>query len=293
MKQPIELRRLRDFGQIINDSFTFLKDNFKPMMQPLLVICGFFIVLGTISSVFTYMNMSTFFNFSFKSTAFQSQEQSIQYIISAFITAFIAILTQSFIHLVTMCYISVYLQKNNETPTLFEVWDYFKFYFLRVLGSSIVIAILGGFAFLFCLVPGFYLLPILYLIIPIIVIENSSLGYAFNKSFRLIKGQWWTTFGVIFVFGVIIYVANLIASIPVSVITMGGKFLTLKSFKLPLVIIFSALSNLLLLVYALPTIAICMCYFSLNEEKEGTGLLNRIDRFGKGNDGPTLPKEEY
>jgi hypothetical protein len=36
-----------------------------------------------------------------------------------------------------------------------------------------------------------YLSPILALILPIMVMENTSFGYAFNRSFVLIKENWW------------------------------------------------------------------------------------------------------
>jgi hypothetical protein len=291
MKQPIELRKVRDFGQTINDSFTFFKENLKPLLKALFVICGFFIVIGCISTASTYLNMSSFYGMD--SNRFDSAKP-MAYIINVLINAFIVLLTQAFIHLTTLCYISVYLEKNNTTPTLPEVWGYFRYYFFRVLGSSIVIFLLLMTGFVFCVIPGIYLMPIVYLIIPIIVIENSSFGYAFNKSFRIIKENWWMVFGVIFIMSLIISISGSIASIPLTVIGMGGKFLSLKSFQLPLIIIFSILHNMIMLAYALPAIAICMCYFSLSEQKDGTGLLGRIDRIGKDNDdAPPLPSEEY
>jgi hypothetical protein len=292
MKQPIELRRLRDFGQIITDSFTFLKENFKPLFIALLITCGFFIILGTISSVFAYMKMTSVFTFDLNS--YNAQAYSVSYILSIIINAFILILTQAFIHLITICYISVYIQKNNTQPTLAEVWGYFKFYFFRVFGSGILLIILSAIGFMLCIIPGIYLMPIFYLIIPIIVIENTSFGYAFNKSFRLIKDNWWLVFGVIFITSLIVSIAASFVSIPISVITVGSKFLSLKSYTLPLLIIFSTLRNILNLAYALPAIAICLCYFNLAEQKEGTGLLDRIEKLGKNNDdNSSLPAEQY
>jgi len=292
MRQPIELRKLRDFGQIINDSFTFLKENFKPLFKSLFIICGFFILISTVSTVFTYMNMSTTFNLDMNS--YDAQSKPVAYFISVLVSAFILILTQAFIHLVTLCYISVYLQKNNTTPTLAEVWGYFRYYFFRVLGSGILIFFILMIGFMLCFIPGIYLGPISYLIIPIIVIENSSFGYAFNKSFRLIKNNWWLVFGVIFIMSLIVGVASSIVSLPISFITLGDKLLSLKGFKLPLIIIFSVLRNILLLAYVLPAIAVCLCYFNLAEEKDGTGLLDRIGKLGLSNDDQTtLPAEEF
>jgi len=293
MKQPIELRRLRDFGQTINDSFTFLKENFKPLFRILFVICGLLILISTVSTVFAYLNTSSLF-IRFDPNSYESSSKPLAYLVSMLISAFVLVLTQSFICLATVCYISVYLQKSNNTPTLAEVWGYFKYYFFRVLGASIIIFLLFVAGFVLCLIPGIYLIPPLYLIIPIIVIENSSFNYAFNKSFRLIKNNWWMVFGVIFIMSLIIAVAGSIIGIPVTVITLGNKFLALKGFTLPLIIFFSVLRNLLLLAYVLPSIGVCLCYFSLSEEKEGTGLLDRIGKLGQtNNDQAGLPSEEY
>lgn len=292
MKQPIELRRMRDFGQIINDSFTFLKENFKPLFKSLFIICGFFILIGIISTAFTYMNISTVFTLDMNS--YDAQSKPFAYFLSAFVSAFILLITQAFIYLVTLCYISVYLQKNNATPTLAEVWGYFRYYFFRVLGGSILIYFILIISFLLCVIPGIYMFPIVYLIIPIIVIENSSFGYAFNKSFRLIKNNWWLVFGVIFIMSLIVGVASSIVSLPITIVTLGDRFLSLKGFRLPLIIVSSVLRNLLLLAYVLPAIAVCLCYFNLAEEKDGTGLLDRIGKLGKsGDDQSTLPTEEF
>ncbi|HXU28788.1 MAG TPA: hypothetical protein VN698_16280, partial [Bacteroidia bacterium] len=117
-----------------------------------------------------------------------------------------------------MCYISVYLQKGNVTPTFEEVWGYFKYYFFRVLGSGIVMAFLILIGALLCIIPGIYIANVFYLVIPIIVIENTSFGFAFNKSFRLIKDNWWFVFGVVFVTNLIVGVASSFASIPITVL---------------------------------------------------------------------------
>lgn len=291
MKQPIELRRLRDFGQIINDSFTFLKVNFKPLFRSLLSLCGILIIISTIATIAQYLNMSNVFAVNrFTGGDFNS----FSYVISAFLSAFALVLTQSFIHLVTLCYISVYLQKNNTPPSLAEVWGYFRYYFFRVLGSGILVFLLLGIGFILCIIPGIYIMIPIYLVIPIIVMENASFGYALNKSFRLVKNNWWMVFGVIFIMGLIVGVASSIASIPITLITVGNRLLPLKGFRIPLIIIFSILRNVLLLAYVLPAIAISLCYFSLSEEKEGTGLLDRIETIGKKNESePGLTTEEY
>ena len=293
MNQPIELRKSRDFGQIINDSFTFFKENFKPLTTALLIITGLFLIAGTISNVVSSLSMIDMYSSNIdNSQIFESH--SVSYIITVLVNALILMLTQTFIHLTTLCYISVYLQKGNKQPTFAEVWGYFKYYFLRAIGSGLLIVVLICIAFVACIIPGIYLTPIFYLIIPIIVIENASFKYAYNKSFRLIKENWWFVFGVIFVMGLIIGMAAGIVSVPMTIIAAGSKFFSLKSFTVPVLIVFSTLRSLVTIAYALPSIAICMCYFTLSEEKEGLGLLGRIENLGKSDHTDTgLPAEEF
>ncbi len=292
MKHTIELRRVRDFGQTINDTFTFFKENFKPLFKALVVICGFFILLSIIASVFTYMNMSSMFTVNINS--YEDRSKPIAFFVGMFIFVFIALITQACIHLVTLCYMSLYLQKEKTPPTLEDVWVYFKFYFLRFFGSGILIFILCAIGFALCIIPGIYLSIPLSLALPVIVMENSSFSYAFNKSFRIIKGKWWMVFGVIFIVSMIIGIISSVAGLPISFITVGARFITLKNIILPLIIIFSVLRNAILLLYSIISVAVGMCYFSLTEEKDGDGLLGRIEGFGKQDEEQTgLPTEEY
>jgi len=282
MKPPLELRKTRDFGQIINDSFSFLKENFRQLVIPLLIICGFFIIIGTITSVFQYTGMMNLYGGFFRSdvNSYEVSSYTTTYVLSVIFNAVIALLLQACIHLVTLCYISVCLQKGGDKPTFEEVWGYFKYYILRVIGSGFLIVMLTIAGALLCILPGIYLSIVLSLVIPIIVIENASFSYAFNKSFKLIKDNWWFTFGVIFITSLIVGVISSVANVPLTIVGVGAKFFTQKTFTLPLIIIFSALRNILMLAYTLPVIAIALCYFSLSEQKEGLGLLDRIDKFG-------------
>jgi hypothetical protein len=295
MKQPLELRKTRDFGQVINDSFTFLRENFKPLFKSLVIICGLFVLIGTVTSVFQYMSMMGLYtgrmNFDTSNT-YEVSSYTYSYFLTAFFNGVVLLLLEVCIHLVTLAYISVYLQKGNQTPTFEEVWGYFKYYFFRVLGSGILLFLLIVIGCVLCFIPGIYLGNVFSLVIPIIVIENSSFSFAFNKSFQLIKDNWWFVLGVAFITYLIVGVASSFASVPLTIIPLAGKFFYQKSYTLPLLIIFSALRNILMLCYALPVIAIALCYFKLSEEKEGLGLLGRIENFGKTNDNnPTLPEE--
>src|SRR5476649_1643716 len=46
----IELSKTRDFGEIISDSFLFIRENLKPLLKCFFIFCGFFMVATAVSS---------------------------------------------------------------------------------------------------------------------------------------------------------------------------------------------------------------------------------------------------
>jgi len=292
MKQHFELRRLRDFGQIFNDSFIFFKDNLKPLMRSLFVICGALLLIGAVSTASTYLNMSSVLSISPGMGTYEVENRTLSYVTGAIITGLIFYIIYFCINLVTMCYMSVYLQNKGQEPSVAQVWGYFKYYFWRVFGAGFVVGLLTGIGAVLCLVPGIYVGVVFTMVIPIIVMENASFGYAFNKSFTLIRNNWWFVFGVCVVMYLIVSIAAGVISVPLTLVPMVSKFISNRSITTPLIIFFSILRSLFLVTYCLLPIVIALCYFDLSEQKEGTGLLGRIEDFGKVEPQQEIPGEE-
>lgn len=299
MKPHFELRRVRDFGEIISDSFTFFKDNFKTLMKPLLVICGFFILIGTFA--YTFMQSNLFEGISqtaggpVRNNTFENPLWTTNYLGGMLLFYFIFAFYLISIFIVTYSYIAIYLEKpENEKPSVIEVWGYYKYYFWRILGSSIVCILITAIGSVLCLLPGIYIGTVLSLAMPIIIFENASFGFAFNKSFTLIKGNWWLTFGTMFIISLIIGFGSYFVNAPMIILTVTKMLLKWDFWIFPLLLICGLLVNVFYLAYSLMAIATSMCYFSYCEQKEGTGLMNRIDMLGKtGDDNSHLPTEEY
>ena len=60
--------------------------------------------------------------------------------------------------------------------------------------------------------------------------ENATLGYAFSRSFQIIKNNWWFTIGVAIVTEIIIGAAMFSIAVPVMIITWA----TTSSFTWPI-----------------------------------------------------------
>jgi len=213
---------------------------------------------------------------------------------SYFLTILVSFFTYISIPLTIYCYIALYVEKGNKAPEVEEVWAYFKFFFWRVSGSWILLGIGICIAFVMCLIPGFYLLPAFSLVVPIMVLENASLGYSFSRSFQLVKGNYWLVLGIIVVITIIFYTATMILVFPINIITVGSVLTTGHKLNSTYVILNSIAEHVAIIFYIINPIAAATCYYSLTEQKEGTGLMDRIDQLGRADtDQGQVSSEEY
>jgi hypothetical protein len=296
MDSKIELAKPRDFGEIISDTFTFTKQNFKPLIKYFFIFCGFFLLATGATDILNQIQTLNRFN-NFNPNSFDNPTGPFSaFTPTYFLALFFVLVEYLSITIMTLSFMALYKQKGNEIPTTEEMWGYFKFYFLRVAGSAFVVTILTLLACVLCLIPGIYLYPIMSLVFPIIIIENASFGYAFNQSFKLIKDNWWSTFGVMVVMGIILAVAASILVLPSAIFTAGSIFLHMTkgtSTSVVGVVVTSILKQCSHVFQILSVVATCLIYFSLNEAKEGTGLMERINQFGTGQGPADTTKEEY
>jgi hypothetical protein len=298
MIPKIELLKKRDFGEIISDTFLFLKQNLKPLLASFFIICGFFMLAMAVTAVMQQAKMVGIVNGTLSSSSmYYLQTRTFDAIgIEYFLTLIFTLVNYVAMHVTVYSYMALYRDKGNIAPTPEEVWGYFKYFFVKVLGSSIVLFLLLIIGFMLCFFPGIYLYPILGLVIPIMIFENTSLGFAFNKSFSLIKENWWLTFGAIFIMGIIVSISTAIVVLPVTIINYASPLLHPgKGFHLSLVmsVITAVLQSAAQVFNILALITISLCYFSMSEKTDGTGLMNRINQLGNKSDDANLPAEEY
>jgi len=296
MQPKIELAKTRDFGEIINDTFTFIGQNWKPLLKSYAIICGFFIVANVVVALLQQNKMIGAMQTAtspYSAGYSLGRRFSAMFGFTYFLSLIFGLLSLTSLSLLPLSFMALYKEKGNVAPETEEVWGYFKHYFFRVFGTNIVIGVVFIIAFALCLIPGVYLFPILSLILPIIVFENVGLGYSWSKSFQLIKENWWQTFGAIVVIVIITYAAMMIFVIPVTFFSVGTMFLSKAKPSSSAFMLTTIVSALCYVFYMLPSITAALCYFNLNEKLEGTGLMNRINNFGSTDPDAGLPKEEY
>ena len=124
---------------------------------------------------------------------------------------------------------------------------------------------------LFCLLPLWIWIWVSWVaVMPILFMENSGLGAAMSRSWRLVEGRWWRTFLILFLIFIIVYAVRFALG---AFITLGQGLLQLVISPLVVVWISGATTVIVdSLVNPVLQIAIVLIYFDLRVRREGLDL---------------------
>jgi len=165
MPPKIELLKIRDFGEIITDTFGFIRENFKPLVKCFFIFCGFFLIGAAIFSVMQQIKMVNTINnirLDAPNSVFGTNGRNPFAIFGVEYLMIMVFYLLSFAatHITVISYVALYKEKGNIPPEPPEVWAYFKHYFLTTFLISILLMIMLCIACIFCFVPLFYLAPL-------------------------------------------------------------------------------------------------------------------------------------
>ncbi|MBS1504196.1 MAG: hypothetical protein JST32_19155 [Bacteroidetes bacterium] len=294
MQRKIELLKPRDFGEIINDTFVFIRQNFKHLMKYFFIFCGFFMVATAATAIISYLKIA---HTVYDPNSFDADRGPFRiFNLGYFINLGFLFIEYTAIHVTILCYMTLYRAKRNAPPDTEEMWGYFKFFYLKVLIASLVLLVINALGLVMCIIPGIYFGVVFSLVAPVMIVENTSFGYAFNQSFRLIRNNWWVTFGALIITGIIWYVARVAIVFPAVILgyaNIYSQFLSTDAARLTSRILTIVLEQVATIFDIIIVIAAGLCYFNLTESKDGTGLKERMDQFGKTDADINLMPEEY
>ncbi len=278
MEKLVDFKQDREFGDILNATFVFLKQNFKPLGKVLLIYASPFIIMSAI--VYAFFNVSMYSGMIGSSlNIFNMIGQMSSY---AFLYVLLASTSYTIFNGLIYGYIKLYNEKGFENFEPIDVWKFALKNFFPILGAQIVFGLVITVGFFMILIPGIYLIVSLSLLLIALLIEGKGFSEAFSRSFLLTHKRWWWTFLLLLVTYVIIMVVNYIFTIPSLIIQStimmhGGDTETYKI----IYGFFIALSQIVSYIsYTIPMIALAFHYFSIVESVERPSLHNEIENIG-------------
>ncbi len=281
-EQEINFRKVREFGDNLNDTFLFIKQNLKGLLGAFFGFCGIF-MLG--KAIFSGLYESRSFGFLDRlggGFAAGGQRTAISEIFTPeyFLIIFFSWLTFVSMRVVLAAYIKFYVENDGLHPSMDQVWVYFKKYFFRVFFYSIPIWVLIIIGTLFCLLPGIYLAVVFTAFDMVLVIEDATMGEAFNRCFLIIKDQFWISLAIYLVALIIYSFGGMIISLLIGGLVGLATYFTTKSIGTTAGVVTSFLNIFSGVFYIVFFVSSAFQYFNLAERHDGTGILQRIDALG-------------
>src|ERR1700733_13386087 len=218
MAEPkIEFRKIRDFGENLSDTFLFIKANIKALLASLLAICAIIMLAQAIcSGIYQSRFFGIFDQLRKGLTDDPYQKFSDIFTIEYFLTILCAWLTHIAMQVTLASYLKVYVTQGTGTPSVEQVWNIFRRNFLKIFLYSIPIFLLTAVGFIFCIAPGVFLAVVFVPFAMIVVIEDANFGYAFRRCFDIVKDNFWISFAIYIVAGMVYYFCTLIVSVGVG-----------------------------------------------------------------------------
>ncbi|RKE92245.1 hypothetical protein [Ichthyenterobacterium magnum] len=287
MKKFIELKKQREFGDILADTFAFLRSEFKPLLKTITNIAGPYIVLFLIALVFYIYIVGDQFSFDLNSDVFPYQNPLAM--VAAYLLYLVAaILAYTFTTSATLFYIKSYTDNQGQVDVN-EIKQNVNKTFWSFLGLSFLKGLTLFVAVLICCLPVFYAIVPMAIVLPILVFKSMNATDAYSEGFTLIKDEFWITLATLIVLYIIISVIGSIIAVPTVIYTWlkMGVFSgevdpsNLDSLVDPVYIFLNVLSSFF--QYALNIVVVvgsAFIYFNLNERKHFSGTLERINTLG-------------
>lgn len=285
MKPYIEFKKQRDLGEILSDTFKFIRSEFKPFCSTFFQIVGPYLVIMLICYVLYMYKFGNLLSFNLESSNDFVDGLLLFAVGAAFIMSLILAYVVS--QATTLFYIKSYAN-NNGTTNFEEIKKGVYGSLWQFIGLGILVGLCVGLGLMFCLIPGIYLYVPLILSFSILVFNQKEATDAFSYSFTLVKDYWWITFASLFVVGIIVTVAGYAFALPGTIYTYAkmGIFsgeIDAENFTMvdPITILFGIISTLSqFLLNIISVVASVLIYFDLNEKKNFTGTYERIKNLG-------------
>lgn len=296
---PLQLRKARPVSDVLNVTFQFIRENLSVLVRGLLYFAAPPIILGQIISV-----MAT-------SPTTQATELGSTALAGTMVAGVLNLVGNLLATAVVLGAVYGYEQDPEEPLTL----DFLRRaaqnnfgavfgVYLLVMLYVIVLSMAGGFAaavliaplaqsggtveialialLVLALVGGIFFVAVrLFLAFPARILEPNGANAAIKRSFRLVKGRFWSTLGVMLTAYLTSVLLSLVFSGPslaIQVFVLAGGFaeasVTVQALSIGAGALAGAGSTVIL---AIPTLAAAVHYFNLVEQKEQTGLKQRVE----------------
>ncbi len=284
----IRFQKQRDLGEIITDTFKFLRQNYKLLFRLIAGIAGpAFLIMALLLGYYSFMMGKSLIN--------PFNQNFDNYNTSFFLTIFLLLISfivfYALLYNVVFTFIKSYIRNRGHIDED-EVALNAKKNFTSMFGLFLVVGIFLFFGFLL-IIPGIYLWVPLSLAPAVLLFENRGIGGSLEEVFRIVSKNWWMTFLSLVLIYLLVQVISMIFRMPLflyyfmkalSMTQEGATVDPTSLFDWVYVVLNIVASLIQHLLSVIMIVAVSFIYFNLHEKKYATGSMEEIEQLGRTND---------
>jgi len=221
LNKEIHFRKKRELGDVITDSFEFLRQEIKPVFNLLLVYVVPFLILYGIVQVYVQKNLMDKIDFT-NPDLFLSNLGP--FYLNLFFASLFGVFVQALLIATFYSYVEMYIKKGKGNFTVSEITPHLFANGLLALGASLLVYMLVIMGIILCIIPGLYFANTFSLLVFIVLFERKGISQGLVRSWQLVHLQWWNTLLLNILGLVIIYVVSLILSLPSMMMGLNTSF---------------------------------------------------------------------
>jgi hypothetical protein len=270
----IELRQQRDFSALIGTGFEFVRQNWKTLYRPLVFIC-----------LPVYIGASLLFGNFFRTVLAGQAAGNLGAGMGSMLVGYVAMaLAGLLINIMVYEYMRGYMLNQGLAPGTGELLRKVRGQFFSYLALGLLAGAITVTGMVFFVLPGIWLAIVFSVAFPLLAFERASVGDCVGRSFKLVKGHWWHSFGLVLVLAMLIGFLGYVIYLPFMLFMGFGTLSGMADpstagsdlgWMMTLFMLVAGAVNVLL--QPLLLVPLGLNALSLMEEKEGRGLLQRVE----------------
>lgn len=267
IEKEIQFRKKRELGDILSDSFEFLKQEYKPISSLIFTYVLPFLILYGIVQVYFQMKVMATIDFTDPETIMSNIGP---FYTNLFLFSLFGIFIQSLLIGTFYSYIEIYVKKGKGNFDLSEIKPLLFSNSLLALIASVVVFIISMAGVVLCIIPGIYFANTFSIVVIIIIFEKKGLGNAMSRSWSLVNTQWWNTLLLGIIGIVIMWAIGFVLTLPamlagVTTTIIGVKDMGTIDFPNWYWVLTGISTVITSMLWILPFTFFAMQYFNLDE----------------------------
>ncbi len=222
-QKEIQFQKKRELGEIISDSFLFLKQERVTISRLIVIYVLPFVILYAVGQVYMQRNVLSAIDISDQEMLMKNIGPFYK---NLFLFLFFGLFIQSLLIGTFYSYIEAYAKLGKGNFSFTDISSKFFANSLLALAANLVFASISFFGVMMCIIPGIYFANTFSLVVIISIYEKKGISNTFSRSWKLVNSQWWNTLALNLIGIIITWAISMLLSIPTMLMGASDHLLS-------------------------------------------------------------------